>query len=103
MPALKPFDSKTYRKNTLYGTSEGACCLCGRDTAGSDGGIHVPINHETGEFVTDAQAKEMGGAVSLYPIGPECVKRWAKAFPGTTRNRFRRSRGELISYDVKTV
>lgn len=101
---LRPFSSQTYRRNTEAGESTDACCLCGKPTAGQDGAIHVPVNHCTGEFVTDAEIVAMGeeralNDVSLYPIGPECAKRWAKGYPETTRNRFRRDHGKLIAYD----
>lgn len=80
---LKPFASEEYRKRTVWGTSGKECCLCGRDTAGSAGALHVPINHEITEFVTDEQTSAMGEAVSYYPIGPECAKRWRKEFAAT--------------------
>lgn len=62
--------------------------------------MHVPVNHEVGEFVSDEQAKALGDAVSLFPIGPECLKKWRAKFSATT-NRFRRSRGNLICYDLR--
>ena len=95
---LKPFSSPTYRKNTAVGVTGDECCLCGRQTAGKQGAIFVPVNHETGEFVTGEQAREMGGAVSLYPIGPECAKRWSREYKAESC-RLRRSRGETIVYD----
>lgn len=97
---MKPFASATYQKNNRNSGDE--CCLCGKSTAGLDGAIHVPVNHCRGEFVTDAEAEIMGDDVSLYPIGPECAKRWGKAFPSTTRTRLRRAGGKLISYDHRT-
>lgn len=100
---LKPFSSATYRKNTELSQSEGACCLCGKDTLGVNGAIHVPVNHETGEFMTDAEAAALGDKVSFYPIGPDCAKRWAREFKGTTRTRFRKSGGKLIAYDHRTA
>jgi hypothetical protein len=98
---LKPFSSETYKRNTRHGEPSEACCLCGKETSGLNGAIHVPINHETGQFVTDAQAETMGDAVSLYPIGPECAKKWSKEFAATS-SRLRRTRGaagDIISYD----
>ncbi len=94
---LKPFDSKTYQRNAKKcGGDE--CCLCGKPTAGLAGAIHVPVNHETGQFVTKAQAEAMGDKVSLYPIGPSCVKKWSREFDAESC-RFRRSKGRVISYD----
>jgi len=104
---LRPFSSETYRRNTKSGEPNDACCLCGKPTAGQDGAIHVPVNHCTGEFVMDSEIAAMGAQadndVSLYPIGPECAKRWAKGYPETTRNRFRRSHGKLIPYDHRVT
>jgi len=104
---MRPFDSTTYRKNTTNGIEDDACCLCGKQTSGQNGAIHVPVNHCTGEFVTDAEIAALGprvdDIVSLYPIGPECAKRWGKAYPETMRNRFRRDHGKLISYDHRTT
>ena len=104
---LKPFSSPQYRKRVGDVTSGDECCLCGKDTAGQHGAIHVPVNHETGEFVTDAQAEVLGDKCSMYPIGSECAKKWSKAFPATTSSRIRWSRGakgcgEMIVYDHQT-
>lgn len=55
--ALQPFSSKQYQKRTAVGSSGDECCVCGRDTRGQEGAIHVPINHERCEFVTNEQAK----------------------------------------------
>lgn len=95
---LTPFTSKSYRQRTAAGFTGDECCICGKPTSGMDGAIHVPIDHERNEFVTDVQAAERGQAVSLYPIGPECAKKWSKEFAATS-NRFRRARGKLVAYD----
>lgn len=100
---MKPFSSPQYRKRTALGTTGDECCLCGKDTSGLEGAIHVPVNHCSGEFVTDAQAEAMGEDVSLYPIGPECAKKWSKIFPATTSSRLRRSHGKIVAYDHQTA
>ena len=96
--SLKPFCSKQYRKRTLHGTNGEECCLCGRDTSGSHGAIHVPVNHETGEFATDDECGRNIEAHSYYPIGQECVKKWGAKF-AATRVRFRQSKSGLVCYD----
>lgn len=99
---MKPFDSPQYRKRTRISTHGDECCLCGKHTSGIDGAIHVAVNHERGEFVTDEQAQQMGEACSLYPIGPECVKVWRKEFGGTSVRLRRASDGHgAIAYDEK--
>lgn len=98
---MKPFSSPQYKKRTAVGYTGDECCVCGKPTSGLHGAIHVPVNHETGRFVTDAEAEVMGDAVSLYPIGPECAKKWSKEFAATS-SRLRRTRGaagDIISYD----
>lgn len=95
---LKPFTSEQYRKRTERGSTGNECCLCGKHTGGVEGAIHVPIDHEAGEFVTEEQATERGEAVGYYPIGPECARKWSKEFKCHSV-RFRTSRGKLISYD----
>lgn len=95
---LKPFSSPTYRRNTLHGETGEQCCLCGRDTLGANGAIHVPVNHEAGEFVTKTEVAELGDKLSLYPIGPECAKRWAREFDAESC-RIRTSKGRHIHYD----
>ena len=78
---LKPFSSEQYQKRTATGYSGDECCLCGRQTAGLDGAIHVPVDHTQGEFVTaDEMLRLPDDNVSMYPIGPECVKKWRKEF-----------------------
>lgn len=98
---LRPFASEQYRKRTKQGYSGDECCLCGRLTSGIDGAIHVPVNHELNEFVTDDQVKAKPDACSFYPIGPECVKKWQAKFEATSV-RFRRGKNGLISYDEQT-
>lgn len=97
---LHPFASDQYRKRTAHGYTGDECCICGRQTSGLAGAIHVPVDHTRSEFVTDAQADERGEHVSLYPIGPECVKKWRAEFAATS-SRLRMSRGEIVSYDHK--
>lgn len=100
---LKPFSSETYKRNTKRHEPNEACCLCGKETAGLEGGaVHVPVNHETGEFVTKAEVEALGDKVSLYPIGPDCAKKWAKEFDAESC-RLRRSQGGVISYDHQTT
>ncbi len=96
---LSPFSSDQYRKRTAMGSHE-PCCLCGRETSGLNGAIHVPVDHTRNEFVTAAQEQERGDNVSLFPIGPECVKKWRAEFDATS-SRLRMSRGEIVSYDHK--
>jgi hypothetical protein len=81
---LKPFASAEYRKRTAISSTRKECCLCGRQTTEDDGGVlHVPVNHETNEFVTDEEIAELGeDAVSWFPIGPECVKKLQKGTKG---------------------
>jgi hypothetical protein len=98
---LKPFASPRYLKRTRCGSTGDECCVCGKPTSGLNGAIHVPVNHENATFVTDAEAEKLGDAVSLYPIGPECAKKWSKEFAATS-SRLRRTRGaagDIISYD----
>lgn len=102
---LKPFASEQYRKRTAAGFTGDECCLCGKPTSGLNGAIHVPVNHEVAEFVTDAEAEVLGDAVSLYPIGPECAKKWSREFAATS-SRLRLSRGavgDVIAYDHQTT
>ena len=102
---MKPFASEQYKKRTAQGYSGDECCICGKPTLGQNGAIHVPVNHENSEFVTDAQAETMGDAVSLFPVGPECAKKWSRLFKNTTSSRLRRTRGavgDLIAYDHQT-
>lgn len=95
---LKPFNSKQYRQRTLRGTSGDECCLCGKDTSGQNGAVHVPVDHERGEFVTEEQATARGEAVSYFPIGPECARKWSKEFKCHSV-RVRQGKGGLIAYD----
>lgn len=102
---LRPFDSEQYRKRTKIGVTGNECCLCGRDTSGTNGAIHVPVNHETGEFVSDEQSKVKPDACSFYPIGPECVKKWQAQFSAenvATSVRFRQGKAGLVCYDEQT-
>lgn len=73
----RPFCSEQYQRRTAGGASGLECCLCGRET---DGSRLVPVNHETGEFVPDGTE---GDAISGYPIGPECWKKWRRAVAHT--------------------
>ncbi|HEY0206501.1 MAG TPA: hypothetical protein VGC15_20405 [Acetobacteraceae bacterium] len=83
--AIKCIELQTagFRKRMDQSTSGNECCICGRQTEGRTA-LHVAIDHCSYEFVTDAEAAERGEDVSLYPIGPECEKRWRKAIGGTS-------------------
>lgn len=99
--ALSPFSSEQYRKRTARGGTTGdECCLCGKDTSGQDGAIHVPVNHERGEFVTEDQIAVLGDAVSYFPIGPECARKWSREFKCHSV-RFRQTKGGLVCYDAQ--
>lgn len=95
---VRQLQTAGFQKRTAHGTTGEECCVCGIQTAGLAGVIHVAIDHTTDEFVTDEEAAARGGDVSLYPIGPECVKKWGRATGGTS-TRLRRARaGEIIAY-----
>ena len=88
-----------YIKRTSHGTTGEECCICGRQTAGLAGAVHVAIDHTCSEFVTDTEALLRGDDCSLFPIGPECVRKWRKAIGAdATRSRLRRAGGEIIAY-----
>ena len=41
----------------------------------------IPINHETGQFVHEADITEADeDRISLYPVGPECIKKWRREY-----------------------
>lgn len=79
--SLKPFGEQ-YQKRVRRGVTGDECCLCGRPTAGAEGALHVPVDHTVGEFVTEAQVASdpAGERISLYPIGPECARKWRREF-----------------------
>jgi len=55
-----------------------ACELCRKPIkldASGDLTHFVLIDHEKYEFVTDTEATERGDAVSLFPVGPDCMRR----------------------------
>lgn len=99
---LKPFDSPQYRKRTLVCSTGDECCICGKSTSGLAGAIHVPVNHERNEFVTDDEAKQLGDKVSYFPVGPECAKKWSKEIVATSVG-LRLARGVVVAYDEQTV
>ena len=79
---IAPFSSAQYEKRTQDGTTGDECCLCGRQTGGLEGAIHVPIDHCCGTFVNQdaVDADPEGLTISYYPIGPECARKWKKEF-----------------------
>jgi hypothetical protein len=99
---MKPFASQQYRKRTANGMSGDECCICGKETSGQNGAIHVPVDHACGEFVTEEQATERGEAISYFPVGPECAKKWSNEFKCHSV-RFRRGKQGLIAYDEQTA
>jgi hypothetical protein len=54
-----------------------ACELCQKPLKGEP--LLVAIDHECYEFVTDAEAKERGDAVSLFPVGADCYRKIKRA------------------------
>ena len=97
---IRPFASPQWHRRCSGVTQGDECCLCGKHTSGLAGAIHVAVNHEQGEFVTDEQAEALGDAVSLFPIGPECVKLWRREIGGTS-SRLRMTGKGVVAYDHK--
>lgn len=55
-----------------------ACELC-RKVIKDGREIMVAIDHESYEFVTEAEAQARGDSVSCFPVGPDCARLIRKA------------------------
>lgn len=61
---------------------DGACELCGKILKSP---VSVAIDHETYEFVTEAEARDRGDKVSLFDVGSDCATRIAKALSDASK------------------